>query len=269
MDYKITHCNSPNYSNRAGYIPDMIVNHVTCGSYQSAISWLTNPKSNVSAHFVVSKRGEITQLVPLDKAAWANGTSLSATNNLYYMNATNSIVKERKANANLYTISIEYEGYTNDNGILTNAQFEAAKWLYKYIADEVNRIYGANILFDIAHIIGHCHIAPKTKPNCPGRYFPYNKLITAIKEGISNGSSNSTTTNAVSVIAGQMYDLYMAKLYTSYDANKYSKLITGKYYIYDGVKYGNRYRITDKPINVKRTPVGKYVIGYIDIEDLK
>ena len=44
------------------------------------------------------------------------------------------------------------------------------------------------------------------------------------------------------------------------------KLLTGKYYLYDGKKHtNNRYRITNKKTNCGKKPIGKYVTGYIEI----
>lgn len=44
------------------------------------------------------------------------------------------------------------------------------------------------------------------------------------------------------------------------------KLLTGKYYLYDGKKHVNsRYRITNTKSNCGKTPIGKYVTGYIEI----
>ena len=46
------------------------------------------------------------------------------------------------------------------------------------------------------------------------------------------------------------------------------KLLTGKYYLYDGKKLtNNRYRITNKKSNCGKKPIGTYVTGYIEIGD--
>lgn len=46
------------------------------------------------------------------------------------------------------------------------------------------------------------------------------------------------------------------------------KLLTGKYYLYDGKKHtNNRYRITNKKSNCGKKPIGNYVTGYIEIGD--
>lgn len=56
--------------------PRFITGHYTAGwNAASAIATLTNPKSNVSAQFVVDWDGTITQLVRCDRRAWHAGPS--------------------------------------------------------------------------------------------------------------------------------------------------------------------------------------------------
>lgn len=184
-EFKITKKNSPNKMSRRGWKPDMIVNHITEGSYAGAVSWLCNPKSGASAHFVISRKGEITQLVDIREAAWANGTSTDPNKNNYYGKSSLKLVRDRKTNANYYTISIEHEGFYKDGyGALTPEQLEATIWLHKYIIDEVKKIYGIDIPIDREHIVGHYQIDPIRKPNCPGKAFQWDKLIEGLKEGV-------------------------------------------------------------------------------------
>jgi len=170
--YTIDVKNSPNQGSRNGHIPLMIVNHITEGSYSGAVNWLMNPKSQASSHFVVSRKGLITQLVPIERMAWCNGTSTNPTSNVYFGNAKNESVKKLGGNANWYSVSIEHEAYSSDKGSLYPEQLEATIWLHKHIVSEVKKIYNT----DIKDIIGHSDINPITKPNCPGANFPL-KLI--------------------------------------------------------------------------------------------
>lgn len=64
--------------NRSGSIsPELIIIHDTASGLNDAgpISWLCNPQAKASAHFVVGRRGEITQLVPTNVKAWHAGKS--------------------------------------------------------------------------------------------------------------------------------------------------------------------------------------------------
>lgn len=180
MDYKIVQKTTPNKNGRNRWKPDMIVSHITEGSYAGAVSWLQNPKSGASSHFVVSRAGEITQLVPLTEMAWINGTSLTPTDSRYYGHSKLKLVRDRKTNANYYTIGIEHEGFYNQGGKMTDAQLKATIWLHKHIIKEVKRLFGIDIPIDREHIVGHFEVTPKWKPNC-GRTFDYNAIINGIK----------------------------------------------------------------------------------------
>lgn len=52
-----------------------IVLHSTEGSFNGAISWLTNPKSKASCHYVVSKKGEVVKLASDSDITWHAGKS--------------------------------------------------------------------------------------------------------------------------------------------------------------------------------------------------
>lgn len=191
---------SPNYGSRNGWKPDMIVNHITAGSTAAgALATLCNPAREASAHFVVDKDGTVYQLVALDRAAWANGTSNAATDNRYYGRSKLAAVRDRRVNANLYTISIEHVCVSG--GTLTAEQLAASVELHRYIIGEVKRLYGVVIPVDRAHIVGHCEINPVTKPNCPGKDFPYNKIL----EGLQNVAITSDTSGTVKIKRGGYY----------------------------------------------------------------
>ncbi|THV27949.1 N-acetylmuramoyl-L-alanine amidase [Glycomyces paridis] len=58
-----------------------LVVHIAAGWYDGTIDWQKNPKSKVSSHFVVSRKGEVAQMVDTADAAWTqrsgNGEWLS------------------------------------------------------------------------------------------------------------------------------------------------------------------------------------------------
>lgn len=164
-----------NYSSRDGIVPVIIVDHISGGSMSSMDSWFQSAGNEVSsAHFGVSKSGEIHQYVAIEKMAWANGLKVDAIKD-----ATAPIIKERSpVNPNKYSVSIEHEG---TDGELTEAQFQASVWLHFYIQSEVKRIYGKDMILDEKHVIGHFQVDPKRKPFCPGPKFPWARLYQALK----------------------------------------------------------------------------------------
>lgn len=173
---------SPNHNKgRSGWKPDMIVCHITEGNYDGAVSWLCNTASQASSHFVVSRKGEVTQLVDLKDMSWCNGTSLDVSDKRYYGKSTLKAVRDRKTNANNYTVSIECEGFSSKTkGALTDIQENAVVELIKHIRKEIKSIYNIDIPIDREHIVGHYQINPITKPNCPGKLFPWSEVIKRI-----------------------------------------------------------------------------------------
>lgn len=52
-----------------------LVHHFTAGEHESSIYWLKQPKAKASAHFCISREGEIVQMAPLSRATWHAGKS--------------------------------------------------------------------------------------------------------------------------------------------------------------------------------------------------
>ena len=66
---------SPNFTDKT-IIPKFIVVHYTASSTaSSAVNWMSNPASKVSAQIVIAQDGECTQMVPFNKKAWHAGPS--------------------------------------------------------------------------------------------------------------------------------------------------------------------------------------------------
>lgn len=140
---------SPNFGERKGYKPELFVLHIMAGTLEGTDSWFASPNSKVSAHFGIGKSGEIHQYVDTLKSAWANGIVNIPSFKLYKPNI----------NPNLYTLSIECEGY--DLKDAPETQLNAITELLRYLGD----IY--DIPLDRDHIIGHYQIDGIRKPNCP------------------------------------------------------------------------------------------------------
>ena len=184
MSLDIRQMPSPNFTKgRGAWKPDMIVCHISEGSYESGCEWLCNPASGVSAHFFVGKLGQVTQLVDIADTAWSNATSSDPTDNRYYGCSKLKTVVDRKVNANNYTVAIEHEGvYAQTRGALTDAQLNATTELIAKIIGDAKARFGVTIPLDREHIVGHCELVPKWKPNCPGEKFPYDEIIRRLQE---------------------------------------------------------------------------------------
>lgn len=123
--------NTPNKTdtNRTAKTINGIVIHDTEGRFLGSVRALQNPRVEASAHFVVSRAGQIVQLVPVTDVAWHAGNSWW----------------------NLHSIGIEHEGWAGKNAY-TEAEYEASAKLVAYLA------HRWTIPIDRKHIIGHYQV---------------------------------------------------------------------------------------------------------------
>src|SRR5665213_1369082 len=119
-------------SNRpAGYQVNMIVIHDTEGSYNSAITAFQNPLRLGSAHYVISRKGLVTQMVAEKDIAWHAG-------NWDY---------------NTRAIGIEHEGYASGLPLaFTIAEYKASA----HLAASICSRWG--VPMDRQHVIGHYQV---------------------------------------------------------------------------------------------------------------
>lgn len=68
--------------------------------------------------------------------------------------------------------------------------------------------------------------------------------------------------------AGAAVTLNATPLYVASTSKSRAATKTGTYYLYDGILIRGRYRITNTPSRVGKTPVGKNVTGWVDAADI-
>lgn len=132
----------------------MLVLHYTgMPDAASAISWLANPESKVSAHYVVAEDGQIVRMVDENKRAWHAGVS--------YWRGMNDI--------NSASIGIEIVNPGHEWGYrpFTDDQMNA---LIPLVHDIMGRYSISR-----GNVVGHSDIAPARKQD-PGELFPWAKL---------------------------------------------------------------------------------------------
>lgn len=150
---------SPNQSFRKKVKIDMIVIHATASdSFDGAVSWMENKKSQVSAHYCISKEGEVVQLVQESKKAWHAGKSTW------------------KGEENLNENSIGIELVNKNDGF-----DEYPETQIKTLASLIVNIQHFYTDISDDRIVGHDQIAPGRKSD-PNINFPWVKLGVLIKE---------------------------------------------------------------------------------------
>ncbi len=166
---------SPNYSSRAGSAIREAVIHTTEGNYAGAISWLRNPASQASAHYVVrSSDGQITQLVRESDKAW------------------------HARSHNPYSLGIEHEAFVSNSSWYTTAMYNASAGIVRmfcarYAGITCSSAYrgasssGHMVLGDSVDIKGHQHLSDNTH-NDPGIYWNWSHYYDLINPGSGGGT---------------------------------------------------------------------------------
>jgi hypothetical protein len=154
----ITKYPSANFNvGRSGYKPEYYVLHKTLGYENGDLTTLTKKGTGVSAHFHISRDGDVRQLVDVANTAWHAGI-ISSPNP-----RGKAILKKYPSgsyvNPNLYTIGIELEGLAA--ATYTDVQMDMLVELLCFLEKETG------VPADEKHIITHRDITAY-KPNIDG-----------------------------------------------------------------------------------------------------
>ncbi|WP_030216507.1 N-acetylmuramoyl-L-alanine amidase [Streptomyces sp. NRRL WC-3626] len=148
---------------------DMVIVHVTQGSFDSAVQAFQDPGHKAAAHYIVGQDGRVTQMIrELDVA----------------YHAGNRDYNER-------SVGIEHEGFVDRPEDLTDEMYEASARLTARICARYD------IPVDRAHILGHVEV-PGTDHTDPGPHWDwdrYMKLVRAARtaQAAPSGSPSPTS----------------------------------------------------------------------------
>lgn len=144
---------SPNHDERALPITMAVIHYTEMESAAAALERLSDPEAKVSAHYLISRDGEVTRLVPEERRAWHAGLS-------YWRGI-------RDVNSASIGIELDHPGHKYGYGPFPDAQFEA---LVPLLARMV-KAHG----IPRANVVGHSDVAPARKID-PGELFPWERL---------------------------------------------------------------------------------------------
>jgi N-acetyl-anhydromuramyl-L-alanine amidase AmpD len=189
---------SPNFDERASGdagTPHMIIIHTCEGNYAGCWSWLVNPASHVSAHYVVNEDGsEISQLVEEPKRAWHIAATYDCT-----LNANHDCGRNGQQ-SNHFTIGIEHAGFASQTSWSTT-QIDASARL----VCDITRDRG--IPRDQLHIVGHGQLQPYNRTD-PGAGWPWADYLRRIEQHCgsviiidSNNGANDATKGRAEISA--------------------------------------------------------------------
>jgi N-acetylmuramoyl-L-alanine amidase len=150
---KINSSPSPHFNERMLPVDTILIHYTDMPTAEEALTWLTNPRSRVSSHYLIDEKGEVYQLVEEDKRAWHAGEG-------FWQGCTD---------LNSCSIGIELANPGHSHGYIPfpEAQIEA---LMRLCEDIQTR-------WDIptSRILGHSDVAPRRKQD-PGHLFPWETL---------------------------------------------------------------------------------------------
>jgi N-acetylmuramoyl-L-alanine amidase len=146
---------SPNFNERKNYkkLSYLILHYTAMTSCQEALEYMCDKKNKVSAHFLVSKKGDIYYLVDLKERAWHAGKS-------YWKGFTD-------LNSRSIGIEIDNSGDCINKEKYNNIQIKSLCQIIRKLIKEYNIIPDS--------ILGHSDVAPFRKID-PGENFPWNTL---------------------------------------------------------------------------------------------
>jgi N-acetylmuramoyl-L-alanine amidase len=187
----------------------LIMHYTATPSAQSAINWFKNPQSKASAHIVISREGEITQMVPFNQRAWHAG--VSEWNNLSGLNA-HSIGIELENAGKLTRITpqhwVAWFGgmYTDDHVMVARHKNEHADagwhvYTQKQILTAVDVAIAIINRYNLVDVLGHDDISPGRKVD-PGPAFPMMSFRSKVMGRSDDAPPLFETTTALNIRSG-------------------------------------------------------------------
>jgi N-acetylmuramoyl-L-alanine amidase len=144
---------SPNHNERRTGIDMLVLHYTGMPDAPTALSRLTDPRSEVSSHYLVDREGAVFALVPEERRAWHAGAS--------------SWQGETDLNSRSIGIEIDHPGHDGGNPPFGQAQIEAVVGLCREILSRWP--------IPPMRVLAHSDIAPRRKQD-PGENFPWDRL---------------------------------------------------------------------------------------------
>ena len=165
-----------------GLRPEAVVVHIIDGNLAAGESVFRDPSTHKSAHYAVSRSGEIHQFVDEKDTAFHAGI---------VVNPTWALLKSR-VNPNFYTIGIEHEGRPDD--VWPEAQLSASATLIGQI------VARWGIPLDDVHVIRHHQI--RASKTCPGNWLQIGELLKRVPTSLATGAATPASPNAAGDAVG-------------------------------------------------------------------
>ena len=144
---------SPNFSKRQKKIKYIIIHYTGTKTLLEALNIFKDKNSQVSCHWLISKKGKIYKIVDEKNVAWHAGISFWKG--------------EEMLNDNSIGIELDNIGHGLNYHMFSNAQMQVLEKLLKLLINKYN--------VKIKNVLGHADIAPDRKLD-PGELFSWSRL---------------------------------------------------------------------------------------------
>jgi hypothetical protein len=225
---------SPNYNTRpsgSGGGVQIVVIHTCEGTYSSCWSWLVNPDSQVSAHYVVNESGsEISQLVRESSRGWHVGATYDPSLN------GGALSGLKGTSVNNFAVGIEHGGSASQSSFPSGQIDASAKLTCDITKDN-------GIVVDSYHVVAHGKLQPASRTD-PGPNWPWSSYLSKVKSfcGGTGGGGGTPTTGLI--IDSNNSNNDTSKGYIEVSANWVSATSTPGYYG-SGYFYANTQAVSD------------------------
>lgn len=157
----VTFLPSPNQDERPeGMVIDCLVIHDTespgVRTARHIANHFLNPKSQVSAHYIIGKDGEVVQCVEDDRRAWHAGPSKLGD----------------RVKVNDFSIGIELVNAQTGHDPFTDAQYETLNKLVAHLVAKYN--------IPKERIVGHKDITDRKSKRDPAENFDWNRFLAGV-----------------------------------------------------------------------------------------
>ena len=194
--------------------PKFLIMHYTASpSAQSTINWFRNSRSKASAHIVISRSGEVTQMVPFNQKAWHAG--LSEWNNLVGMNNYSIGIELENAGKLVHYTDNRWRswfGATYEEKEVLEAthkyEDDPAGW-HLYTPDQIETAVEVALTiidhYGLVEVLGHDDVSPHRKVD-PGPAFPMGSFRSKVLGRLDDSSRLYETTTDLNIRSGPGID---------------------------------------------------------------
>ena len=203
--------------------PEYLIMHYTASSNaEDAIRWLTNSRVKASAHLVIARDGNITQLVPFDTRAWHAGRSswqgLSGLNKYSIgIELDNAGPLTRSYNGQWLTWSNDPINDDQVTELLVHKNENVLRHWHMYSKEQLLVAREVAVLlrehYHLKDIIGHDDVAPGRKID-PGPAFPMESFRSSLFGRVNDESDEevfyTTVTLNIRTGPGTQYETLSA-----------------------------------------------------------